>query len=164
MIPFLLALQAAGMVTDYLGKQSAIDAANEGYQRQQRLIERAIQLSRLQTADESLQAMKGLRQNLGTQAATLAARGTRGSAGIIGMTESIGNFSTDERMRRINQASKEIELRAGLDTAKLKNQAFKNEQWGAFAKNVLNKFPTNPEAYESFKSFGESFGLNKVMG
>jgi hypothetical protein len=157
----MLAMQAAGVVTDWLGRRQQMDFAQKGAELEQRMINENIQISRIQSSEASLQAMKQLRQNLGTQAAMFAARGIRAGAGTAALitNESVGNFNADERMRKINQLNTESRLRVGLETSKLHQKAFEANQRNEFFTSVFNKIPTNPAAY---KSFGEGFGLTKV--
>jgi hypothetical protein len=163
MIPALLAMQAAGMVVDYLGTAHSINIARKGYELQQQAIEKSIQLSRLQTEDESLQSLISLRKNLGSQAVMLAARGVSGSSGIgaIAMTESVSNFNMDEKMRRINQEVTESKLRSNKEASKLQFQSFKGNRWSAFATRTANRFPTSPAAYNQL---AKNFGLTEVEG
>jgi hypothetical protein len=159
----LLAMQAAGMVVDYMGNNEQVRLGKMGAEIEQAGINSNIASSRLQYEDESLQAMKQLRQNMGTQAAMLAARGTRPGAGTAALfgNESVGNFNADERMRKINFLSNQANLKAGVTLSKLHEKTFENTQWNTFKNNLINKIPTNPEAYTKF---GESFGLTKFGG
>lgn len=159
MLPFLLALQASGMVVDWFGRQTSIDMAQRGAELQQQMINENIRLSRIQTADESLQAMRQLRQNLGTQAAMYAARGISGPMTFLSATESVGNFNADERMRKINQLSTEARLKAGLEISKLHQKSYETRQFNEFLSSSLQRIPTNPEAYQGL---GSSFGLTKA--
>jgi hypothetical protein len=160
-IAFMLAAQAGGMIIDYYGRSQSSAMAKEGAEMQQQAIERAIQYSRLNTEAESLQAMQSLRKNLGSQAVMFASRGIRQGAGSNALfaNESVGNYNMDERMRRLNQLSNESKMRAGIQASKSQQQAFENENWNAFTKSIINKIPTNPDAY---KGLAESFGFNKV--
>lgn len=160
-IAFLLAMQAAGMITDYFGRQEQIRIAGLGAKIEQAGITSNIASSRLATEEESLQSMKQLRQNLGTQAAIFAARGTQsgqGSAALITNT-SIGNYNSDQRIRKINQSGTEAALKAQMTLSKLHAKTYEANTWGQFAKEVINKIPTSPTAY---KEMGNSFGLTKV--
>src|SRR5690348_6584482 len=113
-IAFLLAMQAAGMVVDYFGTQRQIGMGRMGAQMEQEGIESNIQMTRLESEDASLNAMRQLRENLGSQAAIFAARGVRGNTGsaLSLTTQSISNFNADERTRRMNLLGKEAQLRA----------------------------------------------------
>ena len=162
-IGFMLAAQAGGMIMDYFGTAAQNEQAAEAARLQQEAIQASIATSRLQTEDESLRAMVSLRQNLGTQAAMMAARGIRAGTGVgvLAMTESQGNFNADERMRRMNQMMNEKRLKAGMEISKMHQQAFENNNWNAFAGRVINKIPTSPEFY---KQLGASFGFTKATG
>lgn len=158
-IGFLLALQASGMVTDWLGMQSSNELAARGARLQQEAIEKNIQFSRIQTADESLQAMIKVRKNLGTQAVMYAARGVSGPMVGLSANETIGNFNADERMRKINQKSREAELRSGIEISKLHQRSYETRNFNEFLSRNINLIPTNPMVY---KGIGSSFGLTKV--
>lgn len=152
----LLAMQAAGMVTDWFGTRNQQRIGDMGARLQQAGIEADIQQTRLEAEDASLQAMKDLRRNLGTQAAVFAARGTRPGAGsaLSLSTESIGNFNSDERMRRMNQLGRETALRAGKSIAKLNQQSTNANLWKGFASRTLNTFGTGYLYDQATKSFG----------
>lgn len=160
-IAFLLALQASGMVIDYFGTQRQNAMAQRGAALEQAGINANIALSRVSAEDQSLQAMKQLRQNLGTQAAMFAARGIRSGAGNAALitNESISNFNADERMRKINQLSNEAKLKAGIAMSKMDQASYENKNWNAFTDRLINKFPSNPSAYAEI---GKNFGLTKV--
>lgn len=149
-VGFLLAAQAGGMIFDWIGMQDQNDQAAAAARLQQEAIQSSIATSRLQTEDESLRSLVQLRQNLGTQAAVLAARGIRAGAGVgvIAATESEGNFNADERMRRINQMMNEKRLKAALEISKMQQQAFENNNWNAFVTRTINRIPTDPKYYE----------------
>src|SRR5271165_512932 len=146
---FLLALQAAGMVFDFFGKQNQIAMSKLGAQVEQAGIDANIQTSRLQAEDASLQSMRQLRKNLGTQAAILAARGTRPGTqnSVLAMNESVGNFNADERMRKINQLGNEAQLKAGKVLSTLHEKTFENNTWGEFRNRAFSKLPTSPAAW-----------------
>ena len=165
---FLLALQASGMVVDWLGRNQQIELSRMGAEIEQAGINANIATSRVQAEDQSLMAMKQLRQNLGTQAALLAARGIRSGAGnaALAPNESIGNFNADQRMARINQLAKEAQYRASGTLSKLHQQTFENNTWNEFRSNVINKIPTNAFGGGSSSPFAGSsasgFGLTRV--
>ena len=107
----LLSMQAAGMIVDWVGQKNQIQSSRMGNQLEMAGIEANLEQTRLQSADQSLQAMKTLRQNLGTQTVMYAARGQR--ANPLSSIQSTSNFNADERTRRMNLLSKESQLRAG---------------------------------------------------
>ena len=111
---FLMAMQAAGVAINIFGMNDQQKMTQMGRDLEHAGIEANIELARAQAADESLEAMKNLRQNLGSQIAMNAARGTAsnvGSAFFISQ-HSIGDFNRDERTRRLNLLSREASLRA----------------------------------------------------
>jgi urease accessory protein UreF len=160
-IGLLLAMQAAGMIVDYMGVQEQSRLARMGYELEQAGINANIETSRVEAENASLEAMKKLRQTLGSQAALFAARGVRAGTGnaIIASTESVGNFNANERIRKLNQMQREANLKAGGVLSKLHEQANENNMWNQFAQRTINRIPTSPSAY---KGIGESFGFTKV--
>ena len=168
-IGFLLALQASGMVVDWLGKNEQVRMSKMGEQVEQAGIAANIQTARLQAEDESLQSMKALRQNLGTQAALFAARGTAAGAGtaVLSANESISNFNADQRMRKLNEQGNEARIKAGGVLSSLHETAFENKTWNDFTRNVINKIPTSGSAYKQIANGfssknGYGFGLTSV--
>ena len=170
-LAFLLSMQAAGMVVDWLGKDEQVRLGKMGNQVEQASINANIQSSRLETEEASLQSMKQLRMNLGTQAAMLAARGVGGASGasIFGGVESVGNYNADQRIRRINQIGNEASLKANKAISNLHQQTFENKTWNDFRSNVINKIPTSSSAWNQLSQGFSSknnygFGLTKVGG
>lgn len=150
-MPFylLLAMQAAGMITDYFGSKNQADMMRMGQQVDQAGLEANIEQTRLETEDASLQAMKHLRQTIGTQIAIFAARGTStaGGSAISILNESQANFNTDERTRRMNLLGKENQLRAGIAMSRLKNMSDTSKLWQGFSSRTLNRFSSSISAY-----------------
>ena len=103
------------MITDYFGTKNQDQLMKMGMKVQQAGIEANIYQTRLESQDASLQAMKQLRQTMGTQIAVMAARGTStaGGSAVSLLNESVGNFNSDEKIRRLNLLGKENQLRAG---------------------------------------------------
>jgi len=166
-IYLLLAMQAAGMVVDYLGAKNEADMMNMGMKVQQAGIEANLEQSRLETADASLNAMKELRQTMGSQIAIMAARGTSTGAGsaVSILNESLGNFNADERIRRLNQLGRENQLRAGKAISRLQNSSDVTKLWQGFASRTLNKFPTSLSGWQQgASSASEGFGLTSIAG
>lgn len=166
-MPFflLLAMQAAGMVVDYLGTKNQAEMMNMGMKVQQAGIDANIEQTRLETQDESLNSMKQLRQTLGTQLAVFAARGTNPGAGSAAsiFNESLGNFNADERIRRLNLLGKENQLRAGKAISRLQNSSDISSLWRGFAQRTINRFPTSFSGWQQgAKDVGEGFGLTKI--
>lgn len=168
-LALLLAMQASGMVVDWLGKRDQIRLGKLGNQVDQASINANIASSRLETEDASLQAMKNLRMNLGTQAAMMAARGIRSGQGnaVLFGNESTANFNADERIRKINQAGNEAALKAGSMMANFHQKASESQNWNQFRTNTINKIPTDLDSWnklsEGFsKKNNYGFGLSKV--
>jgi hypothetical protein len=151
-IYLLLAMQAAGMITDYLGTEAQSRFNILGGKVQQAGIEANIEQTRLETEDESLQSLRQLRQALGTQLATFAARGTdtgQGSAALF-MNQTVGTFKEDERMRRMNLMGKENSLKAGRTISKLNQMGENTKLWTGFASRTINRFSSSGYGKEGF--------------
>lgn len=168
-LAFLLALQAAGMVIDYQSTKDQARLAASGEALNQAGVAANIATARLQYEDESAQAMKELRQNLGTQMAMQAARGVRSGAGSAALisNESVGNYNADERLRKINALANENSLKAGGLMSSLNATAADKQRWNSFTQRTINKFPTSPSAYSQIakgmsSSNNYGFGLSKV--
>jgi len=162
---FLLAMQAAGMITDYMGTQNQQRISDYGAQLQQAGIQANIEQTRLETEDESLQALKALRQNLGTQSAVFAARGTNPGAGsaVVFMQENLNNFNADERTRRMNLLGKENQLRGGASIASLNQQSENSKMWQSFSQRTANRFPSSlPGWKQGVSDLKEGFGLTSI--
>lgn len=124
---FLLSMQAAGLVSSLFGAHSQDKYIKIGRTLEQEQYTTNLQAIRLQSAESSLDEMKQLRQNIGTQIATQAARGNRGGVSYSGVSKSVSNFNSDERTRRMNLLARESELRAnhvlsGLHTLQSESQ------------------------------------------
>lgn len=167
-MPFtlLLAMQAAGMIVDYWGMKEQQRYSRMGMQIEQAGMEANIYSTRAETEDASLQAMQELRKNLGSQIAVFAARGTSTAAGsaVSIFNESIGNFNTDERMRRMNQLARENQIKAGGVISSLNYQANKSQRWQGFVQRTIQRFPTSPQGYGFGQGSKSSFGLTPVGG
>lgn len=165
-MPFalLLAMQAAGMVVDYMGAQKQAQFSKMGLKLQQAGLEANLYQTRAETEDASLQAMKELRKNLGSQIAVFSARGTstEGGSALTLFNESIGNFNDDERMRRLNQLGRENELKAGGTIASLNQASESSKMWSSFASRSMSRFPTTTKGWESgINQTKSSFGLTQ---
>jgi len=168
-MPFalLLAMQAAGMVTDWIGAKQQEELNNLGMKVQQAGIEANINQTRLETEDQSLQEMIKLRKNLGTQLAIFGARGTnpgQGSAFSL-INESVGNVNADERMRRMNELAQETSLRGQGLVSRLTGAADNSKLWQGFASRTLNRFPSTEAGWSSAIAKTKSaFGLTQEAG
>lgn len=160
-IALLLAMQAAGMVVDYLGTAQQQKFGAYGAQLQQAGIEMQIEQNRLQAEDESLQSLRNLRQTLGSQAAIFAARGTNPGAGsaVLFSNETMRNFNEDERMRRMNMLGREGQLRGNRAISQLNQMGENSKLWQGFAQRTIKRVPTSPQAWNQI---GKNFGLTDI--
>ena len=162
---FLLAMQASGMIVDYLGTKNQAEMMNMGAKVQQAGIEANIQQTRLENEDASLQSMKQLRQTLGSQIAVFSARGTStaGGSAFSFLNESINNFNSDERIRRLNALGKENQLRGGKAMSILQNQSETSKLWQGFYQRTFDKFPSSLSGWqEAAKQTKQGFGLTSI--
>lgn len=148
-LAFLLSLQAAGMVFDYMGTKYQSQLIKMGAQVQQAGQEANIQQTRLEAEDASLQSLIKLRKTLGTQLAVFAARGTNPGAGsaFTLINESLGNFKSDERMRRLNLLGRETEIKGKGTIARLNEAAEVSKLWQGFGQRTINRISSSAEAY-----------------
>ena len=167
MFYLLLAMQAAGMITDYFGTKNQDQLMKMGMKIQQAGIEANIYQTRVESQDASLQAMKQLRQTMGTQIATMAARGTStaGGSAVSLLTESIGNFNSDEKIRRLNLLGRENQLRAGKAMSQLQYSSDSSKLWQGFAQRTISKFPSTYAGWKQFAADAkEGFGMTSAAG
>lgn len=156
-LAFLLSMQAAGMIFDYMGTKYQAELIKMGSQIQQAGQEANIQQTRLEAEDASLQAMVKLRKTMGTQLAVFAARGTNPGAGsaFTMIQESLGNFKSDERMRRMNLLGRENELKGKGTISRLNDAAESSKLWKGFTGRTINTLSSSSDVY------GKAFGLGK---
>jgi hypothetical protein len=166
-IYLLLAMQAAGMITDFFGTRSQDQLMKMGMKVQQAGIEADVAMTRLESQDASLQAMKQLRQTMGTQIATMAARGTAAGAGSAFMllNESQANFNADERIRKLNLLGKENQLRANAAISRLQYSGDSSKLWQGFAQRTINRFPTSVSGWQGMgQGASQGFGMTSAAG
>jgi hypothetical protein len=164
-LSLFFAMQAAGMIIDFIGSSNQAELMNMGMKVQQAGIEANIEQSKLETADASLNAMRQLRQTLGSQLAVFAARGTNPGAGSAAtlFNESISNFNSDERIRRLNAMGKENQLRAGNAMSTLQNSSDISKLWQGFSSRTINRFPSSIAGWkQGISDFKEAFGLTSI--
>lgn len=153
----LLAMQAAGMITDYFGQKNQQQMMKQGAMLQQAGIETNIEQARLETEEASLQSLRDLRQSVGSQIAAFAARGTStaGGSALSILNQSQANFNSDERVRRLNLLGKENQLRAGTAMSKLQYGTDVSKMWQGFGQRTVNRFPSSVSGWDQlFKSAG----------
>lgn len=159
----LLAMQASGMITDYFGGKNQSEMMRMGMKVQQAGIEANIEEARLESADSSLQAMKQLRQTMGTQLAVFAARGTSPGAGSAAslFNESLSNFNSDEKVRKLNLLGKENQLRAGSAMSRLQYSSDVSKLWQGFASRTFGRVATSSAVWDRV---AKDFGMTPASG
>jgi hypothetical protein len=159
---FLLGMQAAGSIVDWKNTKNQQKLIGMGRELEKASIETNLEAIKLESAEASLAEMKELRQNIGTQIATQAARGTSSGAGsaLTLQQKSVASFNQDERTRRMNLLSKEGQLRAqnvlsGLHTLQSETQLGQN-----LTKRIFDNIPLSAGFQEFRKSdLAKSFGF-----
>lgn len=156
MTAFLLAMQAAGLVSSLFGAKSQDQYIKLGRQLEQGQFETNLQALRLQSTESSLDEMKQLRQNIGSQIAIQATRGNRGGSSYAGINKSSANVESDERTRRMNLLAKESELRANHVLSGLHSLQSETQLGQSLTSSALNSLQTTsllkPEWFKSSKS------------
>lgn len=165
-IYLLLAMQAAGMITDFLGAKNQAELTQMGQQLQEAGINSNIDQVKAETEDASLNAMIQLRKNLGTQIAVFAARGTAPGAGsaLLSLNESVHNFNSDEQTRRMNAMGKINQLRTGAAISRLNSMSDVSKLWTGFASRTFDRISTSAQYYNQLgKSMKkEGFGITQA--
>jgi hypothetical protein len=169
MFYLLLAMQAAGMITDYFGTKNQDQLMKMGMKVQQAGIEANLYQTRLEAQDASLQAMKELRQTMGSQIAVMAARGTSTAAGsaVSLLNQNIANFNSDEKIRRMNLLGRENQLKGQSTLSMLQYQGDSSKLWQSFAQRTFNKFPTSVSGWSggaSAAGSSQGFGMTSIGG
>jgi hypothetical protein len=157
-LAFMLAMQASGMVVDYLGTRQQEAFGRYGARLNQASIESEIEQTRLETEDASVEALKQLRQTMGTQLAVFAARGTnpgQGNAALL-INEDIGSFNSDQQTRKLNQLYRENTIRGGGLISKLNEESANANLWKGFAQRTFGRIPIG--------GLAKQFGLTQLGG
>lgn len=171
-VALLLAMQAAGMITDYFGMQEQKRIGRLGYSIENAGIAANISLSKAQAEEASLASMQNLRQTLGSQIAMQAARGTSTSAGssVSIFNDSISNFNSDKQARRMNLLAREANLRAQGVLSGLHQLTSETQMGQSLRKRFFENVSSNPSVYKqgfsgtSSTASGGNFGMTPVQG
>lgn len=157
---FLLSMQAAGMIGSFWDISNKQKMIKQGQQLEQASIAANLEALNVDYQESSINSMKQLRQNLGTQIAMNAARGGGSSEAMASATQkSISSFGSDEKTRRMNMLAKEASLRAnsvlsGLHTLQSETQL------GRQTLDILKSLPAS-SAVDQFRrsDFGKKWGF-----
>lgn len=160
-IELLLAMQAAGMIFDYIGTKNQANMMASGQELQQASMDANLAQIKLGAQNESLSAMQNLRQTIGSQLAVFAARGTQPGAGsaAISLNQSQTNFNQAQQTRNLNELAKENQIKTQSMISKLQGNADISKLWQGFAGRTLNMIPTNIT-----KLFGGGAGSSQGYG
>jgi len=162
----LLAMQAAGMVTDYYAVQQEKAMGKMGEGLTQAAINSNMAMLRAQTEDDSAMAMQNLRQTIGSKIAMNAARGVSSGAGssLTSMKEDESAFGQDEKARRMNLLQSENELRAKGVLSGLHQLKSETELGRKVSQDFFKMIPTSPSAYSEIgKGLTSDFSQFKSM-
>lgn len=161
----LLAFQAAGLITDYRNTKNSQKMIQQGRQLEQAAIETNLEAVRLESGEASLNEMKQLRQNIGTQMVQQTARGNSPGMGTsLALTqESVNNVNSDERSRRMNLLAKESQLRASNILSGLHSLQSETQLGQAMTSRFINQLPIS-SAFDSFSKskLGKQWGFSEV--
>ena len=141
MSAFLLAMQAAGLVTSFFGAKSQAKTIALGRKLENAQFETNMEAIRLESAQSSVEELKQVRQNVSSQIAINAARGNRGASSVAGIDESTQAFAQDERTRRMNLLARESELRASHILSGLHTSQSESQLGQSLFKEVFNTLP-----------------------
>ena len=144
MDPFTLSMQAAGTLFSLFSTGSQQKMIDLGRQVSQGQLEANLSAIRVASAESSLDEMKQLRQNIGSQIAIQAARGTASGSGSAASLQqrSKATFVQDERVRRMNLLSKESQLRAGNAMSALNTLTSETQMGQSVTKKIFNTLST----------------------
>lgn len=143
MTAFLLSMQAAGLVSSIFGAHSQDKYIKIGRKLEQEQYTTNLAAIKLQSAEASLDEMKQLRQNIGTQIAVQAAKGNRGGVSLSGIDKSSAAFNSDERTRRMNLLAKESDLRANHILSGLHSLQSETQLGQSITKTFLDSVQTS---------------------
>lgn len=158
---FLLSMQAAGLVFSLHEKKTQMGYIQQGRALEKAAIDANLEQLNYEYQEQSLNSMKQLRQNLGTQAVMNAARGTKSGVGtaLVKTQSAISAQSQDEQARRMNLLAKEANLRAsnvlsGLHTLQSETQL------GRETLELFKSIPTS-SAFDQFRrsDLGKKWGF-----
>lgn len=135
---FLFGMQAAGLIVDYSSVRSRQRLIRAGQQVNDVQFDLNMENIKYESEQASLNEMRDLRENIGTQIANAAAKGTS-SWGAV--SKGSFNYNQDERTRRMNLMSKEAQLRAGKILSGMHTLESETELGRQFASKVIDTLP-----------------------
>jgi hypothetical protein len=140
---FLLSMQAGGLITNFAQQKNQKKLIAAGRQLEQASFETNMEAIKLESNEASLNELKQLRQNIGTQIAANAAKGTDSGAGsaLFATEKSKSNFLSDERVRRFNLLAKEANLRANKVLSGLHSLESETQLGRNLTSTLLNQMP-----------------------
>jgi len=158
---FLLSMQAAGLVFNMNDAKNKHQMIQTGRDLEKAAIDTNLEALNYDYQQSSLAAMKQLRENIGTQIVTQAARGTDSGSGsaLILNQKSISNYNADEQTRRMNLLAKEANLRASNVLSGLHTLQSETELGRATAKE-FDSIPVS-SAFNEFRrsKLGKEWGF-----
>lgn len=159
---FLLSMQAAGLIINYSQQKTQKKLIEAGRQLDEAAFQTNLEALRLESNEASLAELQKLRQNIGTQIAANAAKGTDSGAGsaFFAMQKSEGAFNADERVRRFNLLAKEANLRAQKVLSGLHTLQSETQLGQAMTSQLFDKIPLS----SSFDMLRRSSFVKKWFG
>lgn len=162
MTAFLMSMQAAGLVTSVYSAGRRSEMIQIGRTLQKEELDTNLKALRLQFSESSLEAMKKLRADMGSQIAINAAKGRRGGSSQASINRSFSNFQQDERARRINLLARESSLRASNILSGLHTAESESELGRSLTKSLFDTVRTSslmPKSKDSNSDSGSFWGF-----
>lgn len=140
---FLLAMTAGGAAISFYDAGTKMDLIRQGRELEQAALASNLEAIRAESAESSLEAIKELRQNVGSQVAINAARGVSSGAGSasVATSDSEANFAHDEKLRRLNLLVKENELRAADVLSGIHTLTSETNVGQSLTNQIFNRLP-----------------------
>lgn len=163
MSAFLLSMQAAGLVSSAFSYKNKMQTIETGRKLEQEQFTTNLQAIRLQSDQQSLNEIRQVRKNIGSQIAANAAMGRSGGSAYSGIAETSRSYNEDERTRRLNLLAKESELRAGNVLSGLHTLQSETQLGQALTSQILNTIPTT-SLFDSVKNKSTASRAAKSAG
>ena len=155
---FLLGMQAAGAIGDFVGTQAQMEVGRLGHEVDMAQLNTRLEEEQLAASQAALSGMQQLRQTLSYQHAVLAARGQAGtgSAGFAAQ-HAIDTQARDARLQRMNLLSREAQLRAHGALSGMHQLSSETQLGQAMSRRMFEQLPFSEAAQNLARQRG--FGI-----
>lgn len=156
---FMVGMQIAGSIVSIFGASQQQKMIALGRQVSNAQLQTNLSAIQAKSSEAALEEMKQLRQNIGSQIAIQAARGTASGAGSARslQQDAFSKFGQDELTRRMNLLSNEASLRAGNALSGLHTLQSESQLGRSVTSTLFNTLSTNDFS-------GLLFGTKKKAG